>query len=241
MKYFTKDWYELCQKTGFHLSLEEEKQAETFSESYFQQLYNSELHNWLTLREEIDSMDFNKEEAAEQFHTSFMVNQMHLKEGLRETILEQIADLRVFALYKATRNVINAVTHYCEENEKDIKTVSKNYREYRKQASKLLGEEIFKNLCFHDCTIIKSINNDKSLKLLIDNSGGFTNFDEVIFENFSILKQDGSLEDSWWLYEEVYKVHDTYEVHVLLQNRDMGLIDFIISAEQIIFKSNKNS
>jgi len=82
MKYFTKEWYELCQKTGFHLSLEEETQAETFSEAYFQQLYNSELNNWLTLREEIDSVDFSKEEATEQFHTSFIVNQARLKKGL---------------------------------------------------------------------------------------------------------------------------------------------------------------
>jgi len=39
MKYFTKEWYELCQKTSFHLLLEEEKRAETFSEEYFQLLY----------------------------------------------------------------------------------------------------------------------------------------------------------------------------------------------------------
>ena len=54
------------------------------------------------------------------------------------------------------------------------------------------------------------------------------------------MKQDGLLEDSWWLYEELYKVHDKYEFHVLLENREMGLMDFIISAEQILFKSNKN-
>ena len=57
MKYFTKEWYELSQKTSFHLHLEEEKKAATFSEDYFQQLYNIELNNWLTLQEEIQSVD----------------------------------------------------------------------------------------------------------------------------------------------------------------------------------------
>jgi hypothetical protein len=50
MKYFTKEWYELCQKTSFHLLLKEEKQAKTFSEEYFQQLYNTELNNWLKIK-----------------------------------------------------------------------------------------------------------------------------------------------------------------------------------------------
>lgn len=59
--------------------------------------------------------------------------------------------------------------------------------------------------------------------------------------NFNISKQDDLFEDSWWLYEEVYKVNDKYEFRVLLLNRTKGLIDFIISAEQIFFKSNKKS
>ncbi|CAM5424688.1 hypothetical protein LSPH24S_08022 [Lysinibacillus sphaericus] len=49
MKYFTKEWHELCQKNNLHLHLEEEKQAETFSEEYFQQLYHIELNSWLTV------------------------------------------------------------------------------------------------------------------------------------------------------------------------------------------------
>lgn len=31
MDYFTKEWYELCQKTGIHILLEEDRQAESFS------------------------------------------------------------------------------------------------------------------------------------------------------------------------------------------------------------------
>ncbi|MCS1384908.1 DUF4085 domain-containing protein, partial [Lysinibacillus sphaericus] len=79
---------------------------------------------------------------------------------------------------------------------------------------------------------------DKSLKLLLDNKVSDTNIDEVIFENINIIKQDDLLEDSWWLYEEIYKVNDKYEFHILLQNKTEDLIDFIISAEQISFISN---
>ena len=44
MKYFTKEWYELCQNTTADLLLEEEKEAESFSEEYFQQLSEDEMY-----------------------------------------------------------------------------------------------------------------------------------------------------------------------------------------------------
>ncbi|AWE07637.1 hypothetical protein DCE79_09685 [Lysinibacillus sp. 2017] len=235
MKYFTKEWFELCQKTSFHLNLVEEQKAELFSEEYFQQLYNSELMDWLTLREEMETIAFNKEEATEEFHNAFIVNHVILKKKLPETILQQIADLRVFALYKATHKVINAVTKFCEENKRSVTTIGENYRRYYKEASISFDKDIVEDFRFHDCTIIKSVQNDTNLTLLLDNTGGFTDVDEVTFENFHIIKQDGLLENSWWLYEEVYKVNDNYEFHVLLENGEMELIDFIISAERVSF------
>ncbi|TKI49882.1 DUF4085 family protein [Lysinibacillus tabacifolii] len=249
MKYFTKEWHELCQKNNLHLHLEEEKQAETFSEEYFQQLYHIELNSWLTVQEEANLRlkshenyePFNKEKGIEQFHDIFIHNLMYLKKQLPETIVKQIADIRVFTLDKATRNVINAVTQFCEENYRIVTTVIEDYKRYIKENSTLLDIEIDGDFSFHDCRIIKSIKNDKSLKLLLDNKVSDTNIDEVIFENINIIKQDDLLEDSWWLYEEIYKVNDKYEFHVLLQNKTEDLIDFIISAEQISFISNKNN
>lgn len=253
MKYFTKEWYELCQKTSFHLPLEEEKQTETFSEEYFQQLYNTELDSWLNLQEEIASImettetentdgnneyePFNREQAIEHFHDGFIYNQERLKKELPETILKQIADIRVFALNKATHTVINAVTKFCEDNEKSVRATSMNYRRHMGEVPNTLDKEIIEKFGFHDCTIIKSVQNDMSLTLHLDNTGGFTDIVEVTFENFNIIKQDDLLEDAWWLYEEVYKVNDKYEFHVLLQNGKMGLIDFIISADQVSFIS----
>lgn len=257
MKYFTKEWYELCQKTSFHLLLEEEKQAETFSEEFFLQLYNSELNSWLNLQEEIDSImknnetvntddkneyePFNRDKVIEQFHQGFIHNQEHIKRELPKSILKQIADIRVFVLNKATRTVMNAVTQFCEDNERSVTATSKDYRRYIEEASNTIDREIIKKFRFHDCTLIKSVQNDTSLTLILDNSGGFTNIDEVTFENFNIIKQDDLLEDTWWLYEEVYKVNDAYEFHILLQNNKTGLMDVIISADQVSFTSNQKN
>ncbi|MFJ7648448.1 DUF4085 family protein [Lysinibacillus sp. NPDC097279] len=251
MKYFTKEWYELCQKTSFHLNLEEEKQAETFSEEYFQQLFNYELNNWLELQEEISSIlatnddhneyePFNRNLAIKQFHDGFIYNQHRLQNDLPETILKQIADIRVFALYKATRKVINALTKFCEQNERSVTATGAAYRKYFKEASLSFEKDIVEHFGFHDCTITKSVQHDMSLTLYLDNSGGFTNIEEVTFENYKVIKQEGLLEDSWWLYNEIYKENDKYEFHVLLQNRDMELIDFIICADYVSLKNNDN-
>lgn len=180
---------------------------------------------------------FNREQAIEHFHNGFIYNQESLKKELPKAILKQIADVRVFALNKATHTVINAVTKFCEDNEKSVRATSKNYRRHMEKVSNTLDKEIIEKFGFHDCTIIKSVQNDTSLTLHLNNTGGFTDIDEVTFENFNIIKQDDLLEDAWWLYEEVYKVNDKYEFHVLLQNGKMGLIDFIISAEHVSFIS----
>src|SRR5690554_5511474 len=181
MKYFTKEWYELCQKTSFHLPLEEEKQAEAFSEEYFQQLYNTELNSWLNLQEEVASImknndtvntsdnneykPFNRVKAIEQFHDGFIHNQEHLKKELPETILKQVADIRVFTLNKATRTVIIAVAKFCEDNERSVTETSESYRRYVEQVSNTLDKEIIDNFGFHDCTITKSVQKDMSLIL----------------------------------------------------------------------------
>ncbi|SOC27523.1 uncharacterized protein DUF4085 [Ureibacillus xyleni] len=244
MKYFTKDWYELCQKTSFHLLLEEDPQAQHFSEEYFQQLYNAELHRWLDTQEEIHHClvteyghkeTFDRDKEKEQFHDVLLYNLAHFKRGLPETILNQIADLRVFALNKASRDVLDAVTKFCEENDRIIDKVSGDFRKYYQEASKSISKEIVENFAFHDCIVIKVVQNGNSLTLHLDTSGGFTDINEITFENMNILKQDDVLEEAWWLYEEVYKVEDKYEFHVLLQNKNMELIDFIISADRFTF------
>ncbi|MEL3961232.1 DUF4085 family protein [Lysinibacillus endophyticus] len=248
MKYFTKEWYELCQKTSFHFSLEEDQQAEKFSEEFFQQVYDKELQSWLDLQEEIhhhlvtnhghtETFDREKEEA--NFHDSFLYNYEHIKKGLPENILNEIADLRVFALNKASHTVIDVVTKFCEENKRIIEDVGENFSKYYKNASKSFTPEIVENFAFHDCTVVKTVQNGSSLTIQFDTLGGFTDINEITFENMKILKQDSALDEAWWLYEEIYKIDDKYEFHVLLQNQFMELIDFIIEAEHVSFAQNK--
>lgn len=168
MQFFTKEWYNLSQKTHFQLGLEEDKRAETFSEEFFQQVYRTKLNSWLETGREMAVLmnkPFNINKEMEEIHDKFSDNQEILKQVLPETILHQIADLRVFSLNIAARNIIETVTRYCEENERMVKEASKNYNKYLTEASPAMDQDIIKNFSFHDCTILKSIQNDNSLNI----------------------------------------------------------------------------
>ncbi|WP_315120862.1 DUF4085 family protein [uncultured Clostridium sp.] len=211
MNYFTKEWYELCQKTSAHFFLEEAKEAESFCEEYFQRLYNEKLMEWLASEEEfcsyregcgeakesyIQPKPFDRKKASEQFYESFIYSQEHIKETLPKEILEKIADIRVYVLGKASCEVVKCVTAFCNHNEKLVKKTTEEYRKYYKKALESFDGTIIRNINFHDCIIIDIKEIEQSLSILFDNSGGFTNINEMKFENYEIIKQDSSLENS---------------------------------------------
>ena len=285
MKYFTKAWYELSQKTGIHFLLEEDEKAQAFSEEYFQDLYEQKLKNWLELqeraascsfeeifpeeiaienfgdnisqeeievikasyreqrelaKERFDSREpFDREKAAKQFHEAFLFNQGHYRNILPGEILDNIADIRVFALGRASRQVIDAVTRFCENNQEQMAEVIREYRKYYESAAESFEESIVQNLNFHDCVILDLVQSERSLSIFFDHSAGFTDIDEVRFDNYEILKLEDSLKKAWWLYDELYRTNDKYELHVLLQSKTGKLIEFIVSAENMAFHRSR--
>ena len=250
MNYFTKGWYELCQKTSAHLLLVEEEEAESFSEEYFQQLYNQKLSELLDLEEEVVAREaekesipyeqFDREKVSKQIYKTFIYRQEYINKILPEDILKKIADIRVFILNKASRQVINAVTQYCEDNRKLVKRTVEEYGVYCEKSLESVGRDMVKNISFHDCTIIDIKQTEYCLTILFDNSGSFTDIDEMQFENYKIIKQDSLMQNLTWLYDEIYKTNGKYELHVLLCN-NMDLVEFIVSAEQISFKHNQET
>ena len=278
MKYFTKQWYELCQKTGELLLLEESKEAECFSEEYFQSLYHEKLTGFLEDEQRMSSASFDdlypaeldkeflegmtedeikaiqiayyeeREEAQrdfkpepydpekliQQFQDAQVYNIEHVKKVLPAEILHEIADIRVFVLDKASKQIIQKVKAFCVRNEKAMEKTIREYREYEKSMGGKL-DKILEGMRFHDCVIESLSMQDGAVEIWLDNSGGFTDINRVRFENCEIIKQDGLLENAWWLYEEVYQAPNGYEVHALLTNEQEDLMDFIIYAQQIRF------
>lgn len=250
MHYFTKEWYEL--EVSAHLELEEDKQAEFMSEEYFQELYKQKSEEFLkelqivheeialkhqTLKEgHIKHEPFNREKVAENFYQSFLDNQNRIKKTLPEEILEKIADIRVFVLHKATRQVIEDVTQFCQGNMESMMKTIEDYRKHYKEVSKNQDKSVLGEINFHDCTIVDIEEAEKTLTIIFDNSGSFTTITKMNLDNYEIIRQDSLLQNLLWVNDEIYKTNGKYELHVMLRNVNNELIEFIVSAEHISFE-----
>ena len=47
MKYYTKEWYNLCQQCGYHYDLRISDKAAVFSDKYYQTLYKRKINEFL--------------------------------------------------------------------------------------------------------------------------------------------------------------------------------------------------
>lgn len=177
---------------------------------------------------------FDYEQEKKNFKKILKHKVMHLKRNLPNEILQKIADIRVLALDRVSADIKKEITAYCKANRKAVDSASNEYwKEYKKRFKN--GEPAFaEKFNFHDCTVISCRKKGKDIVLTLDNSGGFTNIKQVIFKNCLILKQDKSLHGAWWLYNEIYKTSEGFEIHILLQKNE--LIDFIVSVTDVEYK-----
>jgi hypothetical protein len=241
----TKEWYETMQKAGYHLPLKVSKCAEVFSSYYFKKLYKSEEKAWLQLQkdffeyangsqlEQEELPAFDPEQEKKNFKKEFRHNVKHLKRNLPDEILQKIADIRVLALNRASTDIKKEITTYCKTNERAVESAIKAYwKDYKKSFPN--GEPAFaENFKLHDSTVISCRKKGKDTVLIIE-TGGFTSFSQITLKNCTILKQDMQLHGAWWLYDEIYRTNDGYEIHVLLHKNK--LIDFIFTVTDMEFK-----
>ena len=260
MKYMTKDWYNDSQKASYHLDLKKSKQAETFSEEFYQQIYEDFLFEMMEFYEELLDMPFKEfcedyfedvesptEEDIEKAHIEYddflarfelkkmrkeldeshESNIANYKENIPQEILDKVADIRVFALDFASPIVKKEITAFSKKKEKETNKVIKEYYKYFKKLLKENKNTFIDDFDFHDCVITSCLEQDNNLTLSLDNFGGFTDITGIVFKNYTIIKQDSSLKDAWWLYEEIYKTNDGYELHILL-TKEGELLDFIV-------------
>lgn len=100
MRYFTKEWYELCQECHFHLLLKVNEKAEAFSEEYYQKLYRRKLREFLKMEKELSEMSaddvFGAETADPDFTVQVNDDNLNAEERLAIAgdIKQQILDAR---------------------------------------------------------------------------------------------------------------------------------------------------
>ncbi len=258
MKYCTKEWYEMTQRTGFHLLLKVNEKAEKFSEGfynfvyaqrekeeleiaeesskarfedYFDQLDFATLEEYNKAREKFTPPKFNPEDIKAKFAKAQEYNIELLERSLPEYILEKVADIRVLALDYCTNEVKWLIENYCKENEKRTEEVMNELMIAEQREFDGEMPEFTKE-SFHDCEI-SAVEKDGGNIVLRFNKGGFTDCKGVIFKNAEIIQQDGEVIGAYWLYDEVFKVENKLEIHALLAGDDLEY--FTIKCEDTEF------
>lgn len=221
MKYMTKEWYNTMQKTGSYILLEMDEKANQFSEEYFNQLYKLEKEKFL---QQFKSSQFKS------FEEYFEYQMNRVKNELPFSILEEISDIRVLALNHVSKSMYDKIKKYCDDNRQFVETTMDDYyRKFEKQFKN--NKPKFAQENFHDSDIINFEKRGNDYLVKLNNEYAFTDVNTIIFKNAEIIKQDGNINGLCWLYEEIYKVDDKYEIHILL--RDEELKDLIIRCSEL--------
>lgn len=179
---------------------------------------------------------FDAERERKKFKQSLRRNIKYLKNTLPDEILKKVADIRVLALNYASDEVKKEISKYCENNEKIIKCATSAYQSHYEQEFKSNVPLFVKEMNLHDSMVLSCRRKGNDLLLTIDNTGGFTNICEIRFKNCNVIKKDKSLHGARFLYDEIYRCGERYEIHFLLEKNQ--LIDFIVSVENVEFKYN---
>jgi hypothetical protein len=201
--------------------------------------YEEAKRDYFEMREQVrldleNAPPFDPDQEKEDFRQAFRYGVKHLEENLPDHILQKVADVRVLALNRASADVKKIITAYCKANEKIVESTLKAYEAEYGRTFKDAEPDFAEGFDFHDCKVVSCRKKGKDLVITIDNSGGFTTISQIIFRNCSILLQDKRLHGAWWLYDEVYRKNDRYEVHILLQSHK-ELVDFIVNVTDVTY------
>ena len=222
MKYFTKEWYEMCQNSGWHLNMSVSKNAEEFNEDYYKDLYTRRRRAFVKEQKEVAEVlgeEFSKVKAEVEFMNQHEATVKRMEASIPQDILAEVADTRVLALDIATKEVRQKLKAWCEQNKKEADAKAAAYD----------GLTLAENL--HDAVIRTMEIKAETLTFKLECS----DVKKVVFRNHKVLEQGGYILGATWLYLEVYEAEGGREYHALLWKKDGKLAEMTVFAEDIEF------
>ncbi len=138
MKYFTKEWYALCLKTFLAELLEDDDRAAKKDEEFYNELLKQRLGESLAMQAEIAKMsdediEIDIGEYEKDYLRALDERVRDLYSVLPEDISEEIADMRVFALNKATPEIHKRLRIYCNGAQKKVDDTLKQFGRYSRR------------------------------------------------------------------------------------------------------------
>lgn len=222
MKYFTKEWYAMCQNSSWHLNMSVSKNAEEFSEEYYKDLYTRRRRAFVKEQKEVAEVlgeEFSKGKAEAAFLQQHEATVKRMEDSIPQEILAEVADTRVLALDIATKEVRQKLKAWCEQNTKTADEMIQAYD----------GLAMEENL--HDAIIRTMEMKADELTFKLD----CTDVKKLTFKNYKIEKQGGYILGAAWLNQEVYEAEGGREYHILMLKKDGKLAEMTVFAEKIEF------
>lgn len=219
MKYFTKEWYVLCQESDLSASMEIDECAAEFSEDYFSIVYALSEARYL---EEIykdchGSEDYVYDEETEkhEFNEMYLyrLNQLN---RLPESIKSKAADIRLLALNRAEPEVIAAVREHYADICRQINRARDEYEEEEKKNFPNSPPPFADKLNLHDAKVVNVLHDGSDVIIT------FTKYSSpgipitYRFRNAAVLLSEANITGYEWLYDEIYPSDAGYEIHAML-------------------------
>lgn len=221
MRYFTNEWYQIMQNKNLHYGLRAHKEADEKSESTYQRLRKLKEKAFLKSEKEFKEFyEFNPSSPfdVQKCKAEFLAIQEYLmaknESHIPKAIYDQIADPRVFALGYSTKSIIKQLKKQSLENSRFIEERKKAFSEVEKAEN--ISDQLLNRFRFHDSTVLE-VDKNSDITFFIDPSG-YTEDNRIIFHDAQILHEEKSPIGGIWLYEELYRRGDGFELHMLFSD-----------------------
>lgn len=182
-----------------------------------EEILENERQSMEDYEEEIEPYDEDK--LTESFLEMHNREVEELRQKLPAEILDQVADVRVLALGKATRKVKKMIDKYCAEDDRNFEKAFENYSKYWDSISDKIPDNIKENYDFHDCMILKIKNIGDDIVFELDNGGGFTDIKRIIYKKAEMIESNFA-KDCYWMYDEIYLADGGFEFHISIDGEN---------------------
>lgn len=206
---------------------------EVMSEEEFEALRQELLENEQN-QEDTENEPYDEEASTNNFLEIHQNEIEDLKTNLPKEILDEVADIRVLALGIATEKVKNLVDKYSQECEIMFEKPFNEYNKHWYSIADKVPAHIKENYNFHDCQILKISKDGNDIVFELDNSGGFTNINKIIYKDAEILENNFT-EGCYWVYDEMYLCDKGYEFHIAVDGEN-GYDYITLQATDVIFE-----
>lgn len=162
---------------------------------------------------------FDEKEVIEEFNQSYKA-MLEIKDYLPKWVYEEV-DNRLIALNFLPKSVLKKLRVEEKENKKKFDNIMKEARKVLNKQN--VPEGILDKLNLHDDRITGLDKQGNNYVMTIENYD-----DEVIqivFEEAEIIELEKlDFENCYWLYEEIYKENNTYEVHIMVESNELKYV-----------------